>query len=39
MVALARGVALLGAKVPGSLDLTTNFYSGPNKPIRQVSAD
>ena len=28
IVALARGVALVGAKVPSSLDPTTNFYSG-----------
>ena len=28
IVALARGVALLGAKVLGPSDPTTNFYSG-----------
>ena len=27
-VALARGDAFLGAKVPGPPDPTTNFYSG-----------
>ena len=28
IVALARGVAFLGAKIPGPSDPTTNFYSG-----------
>ena len=39
MVALVRGVTLLGAKVPSPSDPTTNFYSGRNKPIRLVRAD
>ena len=38
MVALERGVTLLGEKVPGSLDHTTNVCGG-NQPIRLVSAD
>ena len=29
IVALARGVALLGAKVPGPSDPKTDFYSNP----------
>ena len=36
---LARGDALLGAKVADSSDPMTYFYSGPKSPIEQVSAD
>ena len=39
MVALARGIALLGAKVPSPSDPTTNNCSGRNQPVRLVSAD
>ena len=30
IVALVRGDAFFGAKVPDPLDPTTDFYSGPN---------
>ena len=38
-MALARGVTLLGAKVPGPSKPTTNFYGGLNRPIRFISAN